>query len=499
LRQKGIELKANELDLTGDIIEHDLAQYLYFVGPPSGGDGANSQNAFFRAAACAGTYYLSGDRDELENARGYLAIVQNNTRSLLAPRRDGAGAIDPARTGAALLPAIETAIEAYRTALDKLAGDYAAAAVLEKKLQRMEPLIGERMQRMRDALAAQQDSLEAEYAAAQTRSRWRVLGLGALGLMAGLAGAAGVIRAVTRPIRRLTHHLGRDAQATADAAQQAALTSHALTDGTGRQASALAQIRASVATMEAMQEKSAGHARTTTQLAGETRAAADAGTAEIAKMKAAVDALHSSSGEIAKIIQTIDALAFQTNLLALNAAIEAGRAGPAGLGFAVVAEEVRSLARRSAQAAQEISAKLIASARENRDGTEISRQVAVRLEEIIAQTRQVDESARRMDAASDRERQGAAELRLALTAIDDVTRENDGHSSASSRAAGQLEIRARDLQRIVGELIHLMEGGFASPAGLSPEPISVPVGMRVRSRRTGAAPIHPTLNGGSHR
>jgi|GEM_PF-6556643 len=471
LRQKSAALKEDVLDASGDVIEHDLAQYQYFAGPPGGIDGANSQNAYFRAVACAGTYYLSHDRDDLENARGYLAIVRNNTRALLAERqRAGSGQSATTGTAIPLLQEIGGQTEAYRKALEQLADYAAAAATQDEKLTQLAPVIDEKLERMRGALAAQQDRLEAEGADAQRRSRWLVLSLGMLGLATALVCGGAVIRAVTGPIRRLTRHLGSDAQATADSARRSALTSRSLADGAARQATALAQIRASLATMEAMHAESANHAGTTTRLASATRAAADAGAAEIAEMKAAVDALHSSRGEIAKIIQTIDGLAFQTNLLALNAAIEAGRAGPAGLGFAVVADEVRSLAQRSAHAAQDISAKLSASAREHRDGAQISQQVAARLEEIITQTRQVDESARRMHAASDRQQQGAAELRLAMEAIDGVTKDNDGHAAEGSRAAAQLEIQAHSLQRIVHDLMRLIEGGPAERTVPRPEP-----------------------------
>ena len=103
-------------------------------------------------------------------------------------------------------------------------------------------------------------------------------------------------------------------------------------------------------------------------------------------MSAAMEAIKSSSDDIAKIIKTIDEIAFQTNILALNAAVEAARAGEAGMGFAVVADEVRNLAQRSAQAAKETAAKIEGAIVQNHgQGVEISSKVVHALNDIVTE------------------------------------------------------------------------------------------------------------------
>jgi len=94
------------------------------------------------------------------------------------------------------------------------------------------------------------------------------------------------------------------------------------------------------------------NAREASDVAEAARDSAQKGVESMKRMSSAINKIKTSSDATARIVKTIDEIAFQTNLLALNAAVEAARAGDAGKGFAVVAEEVRNLAQRSAEAAK---------------------------------------------------------------------------------------------------------------------------------------------------
>jgi methyl-accepting chemotaxis protein len=147
-------------------------------------------------------------------------------------------------------------------------------------------------------------------------------------------------------------------------------------------------------------------ARAANELADQTRAAATAGADEMRAMSQAMSDMKFSSDDIAKIIKTIDQIAFQTNLLALNAAVEAASAGEAGMGFGVVADEVRSLSERCAQAAKETATKVEHSIVTTQRGVQINARVAQSLGGIVSKAQQVDELVAQIVTASNEQAQG---------------------------------------------------------------------------------------------
>jgi methyl-accepting chemotaxis protein len=184
-------------------------------------------------------------------------------------------------------------------------------------------------------------------------------------------------------------------------------------------------------------------------------------------MSAAMEAIKVSSDDIAKIIKTIDEIAFQTNILALNAAVEAARAGEAGMGFAVVADEVRNLAQRSAQAAKETATKIEGAINNTAQGVQISTKVAEALNEIVTKARQVDELVAEVSSASREQTQGITQINTAVGQMDKVTQSNAASAEECAAAAEELNAQAETMKHSVGELLQLVGGNTISKAPAS--------------------------------
>ncbi len=259
-------------------------------------------------------------------------------------------------------------------------------------------------------------------------------------------------------LKQFARRLSVGAEQTASAAVQVSSASQAQAEGASSQAASIEETSASLEEMASMTKRNAENAHKATELTKQTRSVADQGAQDMQAMTAAMDAIKVSGDETAKIIKTIDEIAFQTNILALNAAVEAARAGEAGMGFAVVADEVRNLAQRSAQAARETSVKIEGSLSRTAQGVEISAKVALALDEIVAKIRQVDELVAEVAGASREQTQGVTQINSAVGQMDKVTQSNAASAEESASAAEQLNAQAETMKGSVTELLNLVDG-----------------------------------------
>ena len=304
-----------------------------------------------------------------------------------------------------------------------------------------------------------------------------VLLLVTLGALVVLALTAKLLsHRLSLPIMRESIRNGSDE--ISGAARQVASSGTQLAEGATTQAASLEETASSMEEMSSMTKRNTEGAQGALGAASSARQSAEAGATQMRSMQHAMTEIQTSGRDIAKILKTIDEIAFQTNILALNAAVEAARAGEAGAGFAVVADEVRALAQRAAAAARETATKMDDSAAKTEQGAKICSEAAASFASIDAQIRRLDTLVSEIAAASREQHEGISQINEGLSQVHQSIQQNTATSEENSAAAQELSTQAEHLANALSRF----EMGAGSSRGY--EPIS-----RVTARpKTGGRP-----------
>lgn len=218
-----------------------------------------------------------------------------------------------------------------------------------------------------------------------------------------------------------------------------------LSDRVQNQAAALEQTSATMHQMNSTIQTNSEHAQAAHKLAIDVKKRSEDGQKIMQQNIDAMNSIHESSQQIADIVNLIDGIAFQTNLLALNAAVEAARAGEHGRGFAVVAGEVRNLAQKSAQSAQNIKSLIDVSVQRIESGVKLTKNSGIALESISHSIEGMSQMIAQIASASAEQAEGIGQVHDAINNIDQVTQQNAALVEETNAAAENLKHQARNL------------------------------------------------------
>lgn len=234
-----------------------------------------------------------------------------------------------------------------------------------------------------------------------------------------------------------------------DTSEQVASGAQALAQGASEQEASIEALSCAINEMTEKIKENATNARSAHDITVSSDEAIDLGNEQMKQMNLAMDEISQTSGQIEKIISTIDNIAFQTNLLALNAAVEAARAGEAGKGFSVVADEVRNLSGKSAEAAKSSTGLIGSSTFAVEKGKGIAEKTAQSLDSIVKNSKTTIGIVEEIAIASKIQTENAQSISLGINQISSIVQTNSTTAQQSSAASQELSSQAAMLKGLV--------------------------------------------------
>ena len=354
------------------------------------------------------------------------------------------------------LQVIQKAGQAFGASMTSFLTGWASLRELDRVREELGQQVIEKTTLLQDTAGKSTDSIAGNAATKLSRASFMMLsGLGA-SLVLGLVLSLLISRSIISLMRNLASSMGDGAVQVAMASGHIATSSQSMADGASRQAASIEETSSAVEQMAAMTRQNAENSGRADQLMqGANQIVQEAGRAMNELTRSMAD-ISQASTDTAKIISTIDEIAFQTNLLALNAAVEAARAGEAGAGFSVVADEVRNLATRAARAAKNTSGLIETTLKQVEVGSGLLTRTNDAFSQVEKRTREVGELLGKISTASAEQSVGIDQINQTISDMAGVVQHVAANAEEMASASETLSVQADQMKVGVGTLLQLV-------------------------------------------